>query len=365
MTRSGSNLPPFFPFAQTLFPWIIMTKKRYVGLLYEDDPDATPKLKYMGIALKRRDNAPICKTVFKSVLDAILYNRDVHQGVASLRDHLDAIKAGRVNVKELIVSKTLRAEYKDPTRIAHKVLAERMGERDPGNKPACNERIPYIYVKRDAPPGVKLLQGDMIESPAYALEHNLTPDYGFYITNQIMVPVTQLLALALDKLPGFRAPPGENVASWTEARRLVETQYLLFQPYRETPLPGCCALVRADKKEAEAAKNRPPPGPTVRVAKDGTWRFLGADGTLLAKGDSGAGSSKDSDILRQLRGVNAAFDAALTFNDIVPVAVVAETAALHKILSGQNKVCKGGEDLFEDIKGCFHGVTYWGPAPKK
>ena len=34
----------------------------------------------------------------------------------------------------------------NPTQIAHKVLATRMGERDPGNKPAPSDRIPYCYI---------------------------------------------------------------------------------------------------------------------------------------------------------------------------------------------------------------------------
>ena len=34
-------------------------------------------------------------------------------------------------INSLIISKTLKSTYKDPTKIAHKVLAERIGERDP------------------------------------------------------------------------------------------------------------------------------------------------------------------------------------------------------------------------------------------
>ena len=47
------------------------------------------------------------------------------------------------------------------------------------------------------------LQGDRIESPSYIREHNLKPDYEFYITNQIMKPVSQIFALCLKELPGF------------------------------------------------------------------------------------------------------------------------------------------------------------------
>ena len=57
--------PHNLEYEKTMFPLILLSKKRYVGLLYEDDPDAVPKQKSMGIALKRRDYAPIVKQVNK------------------------------------------------------------------------------------------------------------------------------------------------------------------------------------------------------------------------------------------------------------------------------------------------------------
>ena len=36
---------------------------------------------------------------------------------------------------------------KNPETIAHKVLADRIAERDPGNKPYSGDRIPFAYIK--------------------------------------------------------------------------------------------------------------------------------------------------------------------------------------------------------------------------
>ena len=108
--------------------------------------------------------------------------------------------AGEFPLEELVITKTLKGEYKDPTKIAHRVLADRMGERDPGSKPQVNDRIPYIYIinkNRDS------LQGDKIETPSYISENNIHPDYSFYISNQLMKPVSQLLALTLETIPGY------------------------------------------------------------------------------------------------------------------------------------------------------------------
>ena len=106
------------------------------------------------------------------------------------------------------------ADYKNPLSIAHKVLADRMGERDPGNKPKSNDRIPFVYViikeiekvfdlenkyKSGKNKGryrkKSILQGDRVEHPEYIIENKLDIDYSFYITNQIMKPILQLLEL--------------------------------------------------------------------------------------------------------------------------------------------------------------------------
>jgi DNA polymerase delta subunit 1 len=103
----------------------------------------------------------------------------------------------------------LRGYYKNPGSIAHKVLADRIGERDPGNKPKAGDRIPYVYHKvnedpipvgtyKNGKPKFKkrtILQGDRIEDPEYVRKHNKEIDYKFYITNQIMNPVKQVLDL--------------------------------------------------------------------------------------------------------------------------------------------------------------------------
>ncbi len=67
----------------------------------------------------------------------------------------------------LIVKKNIRGYYKNQGSIAHKVLADRMGVRDPGNKPSSNDRIPYAYVEVKENKFISVLQGDRIEHPDF------------------------------------------------------------------------------------------------------------------------------------------------------------------------------------------------------
>ena len=50
----------------------------------------------------------------------------------------------------------------------------------------------------------KVLQGDKVEHPDYVIENKLKIDYGFYITNQLMKPISQIFALIIEQLDGFK-----------------------------------------------------------------------------------------------------------------------------------------------------------------
>jgi DNA polymerase delta subunit 1 len=191
--------PQKLNYEKCLFPFILFTKKRYVGNLYEKDVNKF-KQKSMGIVLKRRDNANIVKKIYGGIIDIILNSQDIELSIKFLREELNDLVSGRADIKDLILSKTLRGFYKDPTKIAHKVLADRIAIRDPGNKPAVNDRIPYIYIKNKE----AKLQGDKIETPEFIIENNLEPDYLHYITNQIMKPILQLYVLCLKDLADYK-----------------------------------------------------------------------------------------------------------------------------------------------------------------
>jgi DNA polymerase elongation subunit (family B) len=197
---------------KVMFPFILFSKKRYCAYKYEG-PDAKPKLNSMGIVLKRRDNANIVKIIYGGIIDIIMNEQDIKKSIEFLLTNLRELIDGKYPIQDLIITKSLKGEYKDPDKIAHKVLAERMGERDPGNKPQVNDRIPYVYVRQ--PTNKKVLQGERIEHPDYIRQNKIQPDYEFYLTNQISTPVCQLYSLALEHIDGYRKP--ENY--WPDMER--------------------------------------------------------------------------------------------------------------------------------------------------
>lgn len=213
--------PHKLEYEKTYHPYILFSKKRYVGKMYEFDHMKMKKLDYKGIELKRRDNANIVKKVYKECLDLLLLG-DGKKSIKKLKENLDNIinnhKKKIYPIQDFVLTKTLKpvgsyktkcvnpnckdntyyskkkcigcdSELVKPTQV-HVVLAERVKARNPGNAFQSNERVPYVFTetKKDRE---KILQGDRVETPDYIQEHNIKIDYGYYI-NQLENSILQL-----------------------------------------------------------------------------------------------------------------------------------------------------------------------------
>lgn len=197
--------PHDFEFDKIFRTFCLLSKKRYVGDMSEGDLDDFHR-KAMGIVMKRRDNAPIVKYIYGGVIDRILdptltdSMAGVRSAFAFVQETAKALLQEKLPMSKLTITKSLKSEYK--LVPAHKMLANRIAERDPGNAPSTTERIPFVYIL--PPPGEapSKLQGDRIETPSYIKEKKLKIDYPFYITNQIAKPVAQVFGLEVEKLPG-------------------------------------------------------------------------------------------------------------------------------------------------------------------
>jgi DNA polymerase elongation subunit (family B) len=124
-------------------------------------------------------------------------DQNLQKAIDYLNSCLQDLVDGNVPIEKLIITKSLNGFYKNPQQIAHKVLADRITARDPGNKPSSGDRIPFVYIVN---PNKKALQGEKIETPTFIKENNLKIDYSFYITNQIMKPLLQLFGLVLEDI---------------------------------------------------------------------------------------------------------------------------------------------------------------------
>ena len=87
--------------------------------------------------------------MYGNLLEILMTTKNLEKAKKWLDTTLDNINTGKTskdNIDMFVITKSLRQSYyKNPQTIAHKVLADRIMETDPGNKPKPNDRIPYAY----------------------------------------------------------------------------------------------------------------------------------------------------------------------------------------------------------------------------
>ena len=83
--------PQNLEYEKTFFPFILISKKRYVGDKYEWESDVDNrnfKRTSMGIVMKRRDNAPIVKYVFGNIIEKIMIDKNFNDALNWLKTTL-------------------------------------------------------------------------------------------------------------------------------------------------------------------------------------------------------------------------------------------------------------------------------------
>jgi DNA polymerase elongation subunit (family B) len=232
--------PMELSYEKTLMPFILLSKKRYVGMLYETDP-TKGKLKYMGLALKRRDACDYLKDVYGGILTILMgSSNDTIQRAVEFLDHsLEQLIQGKVGMDKLMITKALSSGYKNPERIGHQVLANRMGQRDPGNKPKPGDRIKYIFIHQT---DKKALVGNKIETPEFIIENKLKIDYTYYITNQLMKPILQLFGLAIREIMELRKCRGKYTQYKLQIEKL-QKEYPNLEDYNKKKEKLCSNYV--------------------------------------------------------------------------------------------------------------------------
>ena len=257
------HLPPPMKLAyeKTLMNFCLLSKKRYVGMLYETDPNEG-HLKYMGLALKRRDVCDYVKDVYGQLV--MIFKEGSSDTIVKackyLCESLEALVEGRVPMDKLLLSKALRSYYKNPDSIAHAVLAERIAKRDPGNRPKPGDRVRFgvvewkaaevkrLLVERNRllPPEKArktLMMGDRIETPECINMKILRLDYAYYIEKQLLNPIKQLFGLILEPILEYKGRGREIPGVRRDLEALRETSGNDLEDYMDKREKYCTKRV--------------------------------------------------------------------------------------------------------------------------
>ncbi|XP_017656625.1 DNA polymerase delta catalytic subunit isoform X3 [Nannospalax galili] len=176
-------------FEKVYFPYLLISKKRYAGLLFSSRPDTHDRMDCKGLEAVRRDNCPLVANLVTSSLRRILVDRDPDGAVAHAKDVISDLLCNRIDISQLVITKELtRAAADYAGKQAHVELAERMRKRDPGSAPSLGDRVPYVII--GAAKGVAAYMKS--EDPLYVLEHSLPIDTQYYLEQQLAKPLLRI-----------------------------------------------------------------------------------------------------------------------------------------------------------------------------
>ena len=233
-------------FEKVMYPFILYSKKRYASLFWTN-PLKYDYIDFKGIQVVRRDNCVFVRENSKQIFEYIFLNDKVlnynFETVDELietskdyaRDKISKLINGEVPMKELLLSKSLRAGYafdrkavctecdkvyyelniigkkemnitvltkksvdefiknkhmcthcnketnfiKAPANIPHVALARKREERDKMDKVASGDRVPYVFVTYES-----TKQFEKVEDPQYVLNNGIPIDYIYYFEHQ-------------------------------------------------------------------------------------------------------------------------------------------------------------------------------------
>lgn len=175
-------------FEKVYNPYLLISKKRYAGLLWTR-ADAWDRIDTKGIETVRRDNCLLVRSVVSTCLRKILVERRPDDAADYVKRVISDLLLNRLDLSLLVVSKGLTQDadaYEG--KAAHVELAKKMRRRDAATAPAVGDRVPYVIVK--AARGAKTYE--KAEDPLYALRHNLPIDCQHYLDHHLAQPLLRL-----------------------------------------------------------------------------------------------------------------------------------------------------------------------------
>jgi DNA polymerase I len=167
---------------------LILSKKRYAGWSFEESNGGyADSIVTKGIETVRRDWCNLVSETLKEVLDIILKEKDSKKALNVVKEKINDIKQGRMDINKLVITKSISKSLKTYKGVQpHVELLKKMRKRDPSTAPGIGDRIGYVIIKGTGQVSKRT------EDPEYVMKHKIPIDSDYYIENQLMPPLERV-----------------------------------------------------------------------------------------------------------------------------------------------------------------------------
>ena len=182
---------------------ILLKKKKYVGLKYEEN-GKPPKIDSKGLDDVRRETTKMTKDLILKLYKLIFIDNDIEQCRTLIKEKISSLLQRKVNIYELMSSKKLKSEEMYKTPQLHTNLNKKLKERgSEGYRPG--DRVLYVVIagaafkskkinKKGKPTSSKDKMFEKGEDPLYAHQTQLILDIDYYMENQIKKPLIRIFS---------------------------------------------------------------------------------------------------------------------------------------------------------------------------
>jgi DNA polymerase elongation subunit (family B) len=226
-------------FEKVFYPYLLIKRKTYSGMKYEDDPHAPPSLDVKGLAAVRRDNCELVRDVMKQVLNLTMRDKNPQAAYNVVANAVRDLVADVVPLSKLEITNSLKSDesYSNDAQ-PQLVVVKKMRARKAFGIPRTGDRVPFVITENRNLPRFS----DRAEDPAFMeLNPHVRVDTVYYLTNQLQrrlegilsllpVPdVRQMFADALEQVQarGVDASSIFKVVRVTERKRATNTNVIV------------------------------------------------------------------------------------------------------------------------------------------
>lgn len=184
-------------------PYFLYSKKRYAAKMWTEKNGTIrfDKIDVKGLQVVRRDSCKFVRDTCKKLLETVLETSDPTHAVSLAREAKENLLKGRVSHEDLVLTKSLAADYK--VQMPHVEVVKKMRERNPGSEPQIGSRVPFVVAKTKK--GLDKLF-EKAEDPEWAQQNNVPLDYEYYFEHQLKKPVEDLLEPLISSDEVFSKP---------------------------------------------------------------------------------------------------------------------------------------------------------------
>jgi DNA polymerase delta subunit 1 len=206
------------------FPYILFKKKRYAGFKLESIHDKG-KIDSRGIELRNSSTTKFVRDTYEQILQSLFYEKDVSRALEILDARLKKLQTGDIDMEDFVLSKNLNkadSDYKND-KIVQKIVIDKMKKRAPGSEYKTGDKCRYVIEKpKDPKEAMKSITERAVDI-AYAKEQKLDLDLEYYLENQIVNPITQLMEVFHDDPDMFFAETRRVLQNRRNKQKTLDT----------------------------------------------------------------------------------------------------------------------------------------------